>query len=230
MNTIEPAVGTYNYFQLLNDRIYGDANKKVYPQPLEIIAKIAIYAGRLKENGIQQGNKGVIIHCSVMAFSWQMAFANRLGFIDDIHARMYQHFLKCPYCVGNPCECWKRKGPKPLRRQFNYNPHSNPSVDAFQKHSAELYPRNTLVRSGDHFMAEVTEVMGAQMTHSHYPSPESLAHVVEEFCDMNAHLAAIANTADFSLAAETAEVFKNGCPGECRSWKCRCGYTDVVVG
>lgn len=229
MNITEPAVGTYNYFQQLNEQIYGEANKEVYPITLEIIAKIALYAERLRERGIQHSNKPIIIHCSVMAFSWQMAFANRLKFVDNIHSRMYEHFLNCPYCLKKPCDCGKRVGPKPDRRIFNYNSASNPSTDAFQTHLAELYPKNTLIRSGDHLMAEVAEVMGAWMTYTRYPSPESIAHLMEEFCDMNAHLVAIAHCAGFSLAAQTVEVFRNGCPGDCKSWKCTCGYTNLAI-
>ncbi len=221
----KPTVGSFDHFQWLNREIYWEANNKIYPSRSELITKVACYTARLREKGIHAGNRPVIIHNAVMAFSWLMAFANQVG-ITGIHWHMYERFARCPYCTKYPCGCVK--GPKPQRKIFARDDTSSVLVCAFQDHLAGLYPKNTLERSGLHLMSETAELQEAWMTHRRFNNQTSWLHVLEEFCDIIAHLCAVAHCATFNLSGFMVHTFKNGCPGPCRQPKCVCGYTETA--
>ena len=90
------------------------------------------------------------------------------------------------------------------------------SVEAFQRHIAEVYPKNTLARSGSHLAAESVELMQAVLDweRSQFDairSEELIAAIHEEYSDVIAHLVAIAHCGEFDLARETIRIFKDGC-------------------
>ena len=219
----DQTVGSFEYFRLLNHRIYQNPNRIVYSNTLELVAKIVFYAARLREKGIHKGRPEEIKRCTVMAFSWLMAFANRVG-MTDIGIQAYRHFDKCPYCTGLPCSCGS--GKKTGRILFEYQGQSL-LVDEFQTHISKVYPSNTLERSGNHLVAEAAELMEAYMTYRRNEGVTTLAHVIEEFCDVTGHLVSIAHCDGFSLSHETRVVFQNGCPG-CGLPECGCDYVEIV--
>mgnify|MGYP001596945123 CR=1 FL=1 len=215
--------------QLLNSSIYGKANDQIYPRTTDILFKIVGCASLTQEKGIAKGNRDLTIHYSVMTFSWAMAFANRRGRFDIVR-ELYRHFAACPYCGSEPCDC-KRGVQKPKRMLFA---EGQPlwSVEAFQRHIAEVYPKNTLARSGSHLAAESVELMQAVLDweRSQFDairSEELIAAIHEEYSDVIAHLVAIAHCGEFDLARETIRIFKDGCC-ECHLPECKCPYTNPV--
>lgn len=216
--------GTFNHAQSLNRSIYYEANARVY-QTLEILAKIVFYSARLREKGVHKERSKEVIHCSVMAFSWLMAFANRMG-TGNIQNHMCRHFLACPYCAGLPCSC--KVGVKPTRRLFELDLFvSKLNITGLQNHLASIYTCNTLERSADHLIAESAELMEAWMTYHRQKDETSSTHLVEEFCDAVAHILAVAHCAGFDLSQELIKTFANGCPS-CGKSKCECNYVETA--
>lgn len=219
---------TFWELKALNRAIYQEANDRVYPHNLDILLKIVSCASIVASKGISDGNRDITIHYSVMTMSWAMAWANRMNRFD-IADKLYEHFTACPYCKGKPCECKKRIGPKPKRTLFAVTNQPPQSVLAFQGQIAEIYPQNTLVKAGNHLAAEAVELAIAVTNYErwgHDPAQEPflLANVCEEYCDVQAHLAAVAHCDKFDLAGETLRTFRDGCCA-CHLPKCKCGYT-----
>lgn len=218
-------VSSFGQAQDLIRQIYGETNDVVYPNAQDLLIKASLYSTRLLEKGIRASNSAEIKRSTVMTFSWLLAFANRMR-ITDLHSHLYQHFLCCPYCKEKPCTCDKAKGTRSVFEVASF--HGWESIDTFQKHTSELYPKNKLVDAGTHLASETSELLEAWITSCRWSGSEKVTNrVMEEFCDVIAHLMAVSHGSFFNLSEAFTGRFIYGCPG-CEKSQCVCGYGETA--
>ncbi len=206
--------------QILNAKIYLVQNDQNYSTG-DIISRIHNYVG-IVDKGVELGKHDRIDYHLAMAFSWLMAFANRLH--CSIEAEAWERFPGyCPYCTGLVCGCGSER---PLTR-VTTSPPKQPrptSLKEFQAMLGRIYPRNNLKDSSRRLQQEVSELDQAYRLFKGTHEKRRLQKVMEEMVDVFARMCAVANCAPFDIADLMELHFKDGCP-KCGRFPCDEGFS-----
>jgi NTP pyrophosphatase (non-canonical NTP hydrolase) len=218
---------TFNHLQTLNEAIYGVQNGRVYSAE-QMCMKIMRYS-TMAIKGIRKGKPTDVRNGLVMAFSWVMAFSNRLKI--DLDMEVWKRFPGfCPYCGTVPCSCQERASHRQSNDKQEQNIIKAIFVVQFQLMFKNIYPQNTIKDAGFHLAEEVAELTEAYMDYMARHSDSDFEEVLIELVDVIANLFAVANTMSeiqtFSiiLTNHYLDTFGNGCP-KCQMGSCSCGFT-----
>jgi len=220
----------FHHLQALNEDVYGIQNGRVYGADA-MCMKIVRYS-TIAIKGIRKGKPKDVHDGVIMAFSWAMAFSNRLKI--DLDTEVWRRFPGvCPYCKGNICSCKERASTRVETVVETSGVKMPLSVQGFQLMFAEIYPQNTLKDAGIHLAEESAELLEAYLDYAARHTEPDFEEVLIELVDVVANLFAVASTiaelgvGKMEIAEDFIKIFGSGCP-KCHSAKCACGFTTTA--
>ncbi len=140
-------------FQKLNDAIYGTVNSINYGRAAMVSRMHRYITQALK--CVRKGKTDQMGYYLAMAFSWSLAFANRMRI--DLEKETWKRFPGlCPYCGTVPCSCTVRAM---SRASVDVGETKQPeTLREYQEMFRRIYPENKLQGAVTHLAEEVGEL------------------------------------------------------------------------
>lgn len=218
--------------------------------PDTMLAKLVGNASTL-EHTVRDPNNFLFIDRSLTnVFIWTATFANKAGLnLQDILVK--KSGQGCPHCKQMPCLLTKGKECKPTEPFYERFVKTPISLDAWQKHFAEMYSNNFkgdlqkfLKFSANKIALEIGELIGSsykdiQQELQSVSFNDGMKPWESEIADILAWSFAMANCLDkmrnqeggcrgYSLEVSLEEKYKNSCP-YCKSPKCVCAKAETFI-
>jgi NTP pyrophosphatase (non-canonical NTP hydrolase) len=207
------------------EEIYGLPDDRLFSLP-DLLSNQERFTMRALK-GIRKGNKERLKSNLLIAFSWLLAAANRLG-IDAEEATWRRFPTVCSYCGKQPCICKKTR---PLKRKKNAIKKSlrPKSLSGFQKMFSLIYPPSSrnLNHAGIHLAEEMGELSEAVYSFLGEHKNQQFKKIENEVADFISCIFGVANSAKIDMAKELARIYCRNCH-VCHKNPCECNFSFVA--